>query len=230
MQGITAKAIVGLGILLMVSSSYFVNAQSLKDIDGNEYKTIKYGLQEWTAHNLNVSRFRNGDVIPEAKTKEEWTSFGSQGKPAWCYYDNDTVNGKTLGKLYNWYAINDPRGLAPEGWHIPANQDWRTLVKNLLGIDVAGVKLKSTTGWKSKKGTDKIGFSALPAGYRDEKADFIGLGKKSQWWSNSEPLEVQKSDMIYSFMLNDFTMQASYLKVEKQSGLSVRCVKDKNKQ
>lgn len=225
MKGKIVKAIIGLGVLLSVCSNYNVNAQSLNDIDGNHYKTIKHGMQEWTANNLNVTRFRNGDLIPEARTKDEWIDLGSKGKPAWCYYDNDSVIGKTLGKLYNWYAINDPRGLAPEGWHIPVNQDWRTLVKNLLGLDVAGLKLKSTTGWK-KSGSNKIGFSALPAGFRTEKADFKGLGSKAQWWSNSEPVDVIKSDQIYSLMLNDFTMEVSYLKMEKGAGLSVRCLKD----
>ena len=221
-----AKLSAGLVISFVMYFSFSTMAQSVKDIDGNDYKTIKHGLQEWTANNLNVSRFRNGDVIPEAKTKKEWTSLGSKGKPAWCFFESDPENGKVYGKLYNWYAINDPRGLAPEGWHIPANQDWMTLVKNLLGIDVAGLKLRSNTGWKSNNGTNKIGFSALPAGCRNMKADFKGLGTKSQWWSNSEPVEVQKSDLIYSLLLNDFTMEVGYIKVEKENGLSVRCIKD----
>ena len=216
-------------ILVMFIVTYFsfsTMAQSVKDIDGNDYKIIKHGLQEWTANNLNVARFRNGDVIPEAKTKKEWISLGSKGKPAWCFFESDPENGKVYGKLYNWYAINDPRGLAPEGWHIPENQEWRTLVKNLLGIDVAGLKLKSNTGWKSKNGTNKIGFSALPGGYRNEKAEFKGLSSKSQYWSNSEPVEVLKSDLIYSLLLNDFTMEVGYIKMEKENGLSVRCIKN----
>jgi uncharacterized protein (TIGR02145 family) len=221
-----AKLSVGLVISLFMCFSFSTMAQSVKDIDGNEYKTIKYGLQEWMAENLNVSHFRNGDIIPEAKTKKEWISLGNKGKPAWCFFENDPENGKIYGKLYNWYAINDSRGLAPEGWNIPANQDWMTLVKNLLGIDVAGLKLKSNTRWKSNNGTNKIGFSALPAGSRNIKADFKGLETKCQLWSNSEPVEVQKSDLIYSFVLNDFTMEVGYIKMEKGNGLSVRCVRN----
>jgi uncharacterized protein (TIGR02145 family) len=223
-----AKVKAGFAISFIMFFCFSAVAQTVKDIDGNDYKTIKYGMQEWTANNLCVSHFRNGDSIPEAKTKDEWINLGSKGKPAWCYFDNNPENGKNYGKLYNWYAIADPRGLAPEGWHISTNEDWRLLVKNLLGVDVAGLKLKSTTGWKSKNGTNNIGFSALPGGYRNESGEFKDFGTKGQWWSNSEPVEVKKSNLIYSLMLSDRTVEVSYLKMAKENGLSVRCIKDKN--
>jgi uncharacterized protein (TIGR02145 family) len=219
----------GLGILFLICSSFLVEAQSVKDVNGNEYKTVKYGLQEWMASNLNVSTFLNGDSIPVAKSKEDWVKAGKEGKPAWCYFNNDPENGKKYGKLYNWYAVSDKRGLAPKGWMIPVNANWMTLVKNLLGVDVAGIKLKNKTGWKSKNGTNNFGFSALPAGFRDEKGDFKELLTKGQWWSNSEPVEVKKSDLIYSLMLNDFSVQVAYLKVQKENGLSVRCIKEVTK-
>ena len=221
-----AKLLAGLVLSIVMFFSFSTMAQSVKDIDGNNYVTVKYGLQEWIAGNLNVSSFRNGDVIKEAKTNEEWSKAGTEGKPAWCYFNNDLENGKIYGKLYNWYAINDPRGLAPEGWSIPENNHWMKLVKNLLGVDVAGIKLKNTTGWKSKNGTNNIGFAALPGGYRNESGEYNELGTKSQWWANSEPVEFKKSNLIYSLMLNDYTEQVSYIKATKESGLSVRCVKD----
>ena len=221
-----AKLSIGFVIFIVVYFSFSTMAQSVKDIDGNDFKTIKYGLQEWLTGNLNVSSFRNGDFIPEAKTNEEWKKAGSEGKPAWCYFNNDPENGKIYGKLYNWYAINDPRGLTPEGWSIPVNNHWMTLVKNLLGVDVAGIKLKNKTGWKSKNGTNDIGFAALPGGYRNENGAFKELGTQCQWWTNSEPVEVQKSNLIYSLVLNDFTMEVSYIKATKESGLSVRCIKN----
>jgi hypothetical protein len=99
------------------------------------------------AENLNVSTFRNGDPIPEAKTDEEWKKAGKEGKPAWCYYENDPKNGAKYGKLYNWYAVNDPRGLAPAGWHVPSDAEWTTL-GDQLG-DEASNKMKSTSGWDS---------------------------------------------------------------------------------
>lgn len=213
--------------ILLVIGSMQVQSRTMEDKNGNEYKTAKYGLQEWSASNLNVTAFRNGDKIPEAKTKEEWIKAGEDGKPAWCYYKNDPVNGLKYGKLYNWYAINDKRGLAPEGWRIPTNNDWIILIKNLLGVDFAGPKLKSITGWKSKNGINKIGFTALPAGLRDEKGSFNFLGTVSQWWSNTEPTEVTKSNLIYSVKLNDNTVEVSYEKKEKGNGFSVRCIKEK---
>jgi uncharacterized protein (TIGR02145 family) len=111
------------------------------------YKSVKIGTQTWMAENLNVSTFRNGDPIPEAKTDEEWKKAGKEGKPAWCYYDNDPKNGAKYGKLYNWYAVIDPRGLAPAGWHIPSDAEWTTL-GDQLGSD-PGKKMKSTSGWDS---------------------------------------------------------------------------------
>jgi uncharacterized protein (TIGR02145 family) len=108
-------------------------------------KSVKIGTQIWTSENLNISTFRNADPIPEARTDEEWKKAGEEGKPAWCYYDNDPKNGTKYGRLYNWYAVNDPRGLAPEGWHVPSEEEWKTL-ENYLGVD-PGKKMKSTSGW-----------------------------------------------------------------------------------
>jgi len=211
--------------VLLSFGNIAVHGQTLKDRNGNIYKTIQFGMQEWSSSNLNVTNFRNGDAIFQAKTNEEWTKAGKDQKPAWCYSKNDPVNGGKYGILYNWYAINDKRGLAPEGWRIPTNKDWMTLIKNLLGVDYAGPKLKNNTGWKNRNGINKIGFSAIPGGLRNENGDFELLGKVAQWWSNSEPVEVTKSNLIYSVKLNDNTTEVSYVKMKKESGLSVRCVR-----
>ena len=85
---------------------------------------VNIGRQVWMLRNLNVSNFRNGDVIAEARTNEEWIAAGKEGKPAWCYYENKMENNVIYGKLYNWYAINDFRGIAPEGWHVPTDNEW----------------------------------------------------------------------------------------------------------
>jgi uncharacterized protein (TIGR02145 family) len=108
-------------------------------------KTVTIGTQVWMTTNLNVDKFRNGDPIPEAKTAEEWERAGRREQPAWCYYENNTANGTTYGKLYNWYAVNDPRGLAPEGFHVPSYNEWTTL-ETFLG-DKEGKKMKSKSGW-----------------------------------------------------------------------------------
>jgi uncharacterized protein (TIGR02145 family) len=110
------------------------------------FKSVKIGTQTWMTENLNVLTFRNGDPIPEAKTDEEWKRAGENKQTAWCYYENDPKNGSKYGKLYNWYAVNDSRGLAPASWHIPTNEEWTTL-ENQLGDD--GKKMKSTSGWNS---------------------------------------------------------------------------------
>jgi uncharacterized protein (TIGR02145 family) len=111
------------------------------------YKSVKIGTQTWMTENLNVSTFRNGDPIPETKTREEWEQAGNKKQPAWCYYENDPKNGAKYGKLYNWYAVNDPRGLAPAGWHVPTDSEW-TAFEEQLGND-SRKRLKSTSGWAS---------------------------------------------------------------------------------
>lgn len=216
----------GFGILLILLLSNPAKAQAIKDLSGNVYTTVKLGTQTWSGSNLVVSKFRNGEVISEAKTPEEWKAAGAAGRPAWCYYENDPLNGKKFGKLYNWYAVNDKRGLVPKGWHIATNSDWSLLLKNLTGMDIAGTKLKSKTGWKSNSGTDLIGFGALPAGYRNQDGKFEGSGTRSQWWSNSVPVEVKKSIQIFSVVLKDSSPETTYEKMNKENGLAVRFVKD----
>jgi len=152
---------------------------------------VTIGKQVWMSENLNVDKFRNGDPIPEAKTDEEWEKAGENKQPAWCYYDNDPANGAKYGKLYNWYAVNDPRGLAPEGWKIPSDEDWTRLTDFLGGESVAGKKMKSTEFWadndgESGNGTNESGFSGLPGGGRDNNGTFNGIGKYGYWWSSTE--------------------------------------------
>jgi uncharacterized protein (TIGR02145 family) len=101
---------------------------------------VKIGTQVWMSKNLDVSTFRNGEAIPEAKSKEEWAKAGVNRQPAWCYYDNDSKNGKVYGKLYNWYAVNDSRGLGPKGYHIPSDAEWTILTDMLGGEKIAGQK------------------------------------------------------------------------------------------
>lgn len=111
-------------------------------------QTVTIGSQIWMTKNLDVANFRNGDPIPEAKTDAEWEAAGENEQPAWCYYDNDTANGTKYGKLYNWYAVNDPRGLAPTGYHIPTDAEW-TKLSDYLGND-AGTKMKSAPVYETK--------------------------------------------------------------------------------
>ena len=142
-------------ILLFCFSIGFLKAQM------NE---IKIGQQVWTAENLNVDKFRNGDPIPEAKTDEEWENAGNNKQAAWCYFDNDPSNGIKYGKLYNWYAVNDPRGLAPLGCHIPSDQEWTDLTTYLGGEEQAGAKMKSKEGLNyNSNGTNQLALKVFQA-------------------------------------------------------------------
>ena len=106
-------------------------------------KTVTIGRQVWMKENLNVSNFKNGVEIPEVQDRDAWRNADDNHQPAWCYYENDTRNGAKYGKLYNWYAVIDNNGLCPQGWHVPSDAEWDTLVTYLGGEDVAGAKMKT---------------------------------------------------------------------------------------
>ncbi len=183
--------------------------------------TLQIGTQIWAAANLDVIKFRNGDSIPEAKTFDEWVKAGDAGKPAWCYYNNDPLIGKKYGKLYNWYAVNDPRGLAPAGWSIPDDEDWARLANSLGGQGVAGAKLKSTKGWsEDNNGTNESGFNGFPGGYRVENGKFLNLGGIGTWWSLTEDKSTTAFDHYLMFS-GSFTRSSN----PKQRGESVRCIR-----
>jgi uncharacterized protein (TIGR02145 family) len=181
---------------------------------------IKIGTQIWAVANLNVSTFRNGDSIPQAKTFKEWVTAGESGKPAWCYYDNNPANGLKYGKLYNWYAVTDPRGLAPSGWTLSSDDDWAKLISFLGGQGEAGKKMKSTSGWNDgNNGTNESVFSGLPAGYRVENGSFQHIGSIGIWWSSTE----SKTQSAIDHYLAMSGMSSSIS--PKQRGESVRCIR-----
>ena len=207
-----------LPILLLTFSGGLI--AQVTDKDGNKYKTVQVGQQVWLNENLDVSHFRNGDAIPEAETAEEWNNAGNEGKPAWCYYHRDSSNAVTIfNKLYNWSAIKDPRGLAPDGWHVPSALDWTKLTDFLGGIDVAGTKMKSAADWD---GTNLSGLDFLPGGYRNNLAAFSHAGRIGSWWSATE----SSADDAWSFSLGYKSGIVSKSFDSKHVGLSVRCVKD----
>ena len=177
------------------------------------------------SENLSVSHFLNKDSIPEAKTAEEWQTLNKAGKAAWCYYNFDTANGSKYGKLYNWYAVNDPRGLVPKGWHVPTNADWEMMVNSQGGVNYAGNKLKGTEGWLSKTYiTNLTGFTGLPGGQCLSTGTFSDLNNRAYWWTTSG--EVASGNQIYSVSLINASFKVMYLKQDKEMGLSVRCIKD----
>jgi uncharacterized protein (TIGR02145 family) len=187
-------------------------------------ETVKVGDQEWMTTNLDVSRFRNGDPIPHAKTQQEWETAGKERRPAWCYYENDEENGKQSGKLYNWYAVADPRGLAPVGWRIPNNEDWSQLADRFGGLRRAGRMLKATAGWgASGNGTNESGFAGLPGGIRTHQGEFIDGGVYGFWWSTAE---FNESYAYYRYLYCRSGKLFRYVNYFKSSGFSVRCLRD----
>jgi len=183
--------------------------------------TVIIGTQIWAEANLNVSTFRNGDTIQEAKTFKEWVAAGEAGKPAWCYYNNDPGIGKKYGKLYNWFAVTDPRELAPAGWTLPESADWAKLINFLGGPGAAGSKLKSTTGWNEGSiGSNDTGFTGYPGGYRIENGIFQNIGSIGIWWSTTENNPLSAVDH-YLAQSNSLSRSTS----PKQRGESVRCIK-----
>ena len=193
------------------------------DKDGNNYKTVQIGSQVWMSENLNVSHFRNGDIIPEAKDTAAWVMASNIGKPAWCYYNNDTAKGRIYGKLYNWYALNDPRGLAPDGWHIPSTLEYDSLISYLGGINVAGGKMKANWGWdKNGNGNDESGFAGLPGGYRSNFGPFNFIGLYAYWWSSSE----NSTGNAWFYFVNSNDSNINKFRYDEGSGLSIRCVRN----
>jgi uncharacterized protein (TIGR02145 family) len=195
--------------ILLMGLSLVLNAQ-----------TVTIGSQVWTSKNLNVSAYRNGDVIPQVQDQAAWANLTTG---AWCYYENKSANGKTYGKLYNWFAVNDPRGLAPNGYHIPADAEWTKLSDYLGRESKAGTKMKSTSGWvENGNGTNSSSFSGLPGGNRSYYGAFYNIDYGGYWWSSAE----------------NYTANAWYRYLDcssgvvhrnnnsKKSGFSVRCLRD----
>ncbi len=196
-----------------------VITSALTDIDGNLYKTVKIGTQVWMAENLKVTHYRDGIAIPNVTDNSIWISITSG---AMCYYNNDSGNAETYGALYNWYAVDDSRNIAPAGWHIPTDAEWTKLTDYLGGEYVAANKLKSTTGWNSNgNGTDEVAFCALPAGYRVSfYSSFYDVGSYADFWSATE---TNTSSAWYRSL--DYSYDAigrSY--GSKQNGFSLRCI------
>ena len=189
-------------------------------------KDVKIGDQIWMAENLNVAKFRNGDLIPEAKTDKEWDNAGKNGQPAWCYYQNNTANGTKYGKLYNWYTVNDARGLAPTGWHIPTDKEWTVLSTFLGGEDVAGKKMKSVGWLYGIVSTNSSGFSGLPGGSRGTNGNFSGVPYNGYWWSASEGSWDPTLLACDRFLSNANSDLFGVFNKDKGAGASVRCLRD----
>ena len=207
--------------------------RSLTDIDGNVYTTVKIGNQWWIAENLKVTHYRNGDPIPNISDSTEWVSSTTG---VLCHYGNNDANASTYGCIYNWFAVNDNRGLVPEGWHVPSDEEWKELEMylgmsqadaddtNWRGTDEGGkLKEAGTVHWEASNTgvTNESGFTALPAGYRScGLQTYEQLGKHAQFWSTTIGIHVWTRSISY------FSSQIVREGLNERNGISVRCIKD----
>ena len=192
---------------------------SLTTATALNYPSVLIGAQYWMEKNLEVTTYRNGDPIPYVTDATAWAALTTG---AWCYYNNDPSNGK----LYNWYAVNDPRGLAPTGWHVPTDVEWTTLSTTLGGDAVAGGKMKvaGTTRWTAPNtGADNSsGFAGLPGGFRNYIGSFNDVGLSGYWWSSTQ----NSPTIAWCRALGYNDGSVSRGNGVKQDGFSVRCLRD----
>jgi uncharacterized protein (TIGR02145 family) len=209
-----------------------LNYGSMTDQEGNVYKTIVIGDQEWMAENLNTSIYRNGDAIATGLSNAEWQNTINTQQGAWAYYNNDASYACPYGKLYNWYTCVDARQLCPTGWHVPTDAEWIVLTNYLDGESVAGGKMKTTgtieaaTGlWYSpnQSATNSSGFSGAPGGYRSGYLGvYYDVGYSGWWWSSSEIDSSNARERNLNY-LGDFVDRGGS---RNHNGFSVRCLRD----
>jgi len=203
----------------------FIQAQTIKDIDGNIYNPIKIGNQIWLIENLKTTRYSNGDTIPNVKDTIEWHILQTG---AYANYNNSDSLVNKYGRLYNWPVVNDPKGLAPKGWHVASRKEWEELIDTLGGLEEAKNKLMESTWWTSEDllPSKSCGFNALPGGFRSSEtgARYGAIGNTAYWWTST--LDEQWPSDPISITIG------SYNSVEigsdiRRYGHSVRCIKDK---
>jgi uncharacterized protein (TIGR02145 family) len=233
-NGVFTSSITG----LKPNTTYYARAYAVNSMGtkyGNEisfvtqqgYEYIGIGGLKWMLKNLDVDRYSNGDPIPQVTDMAQWAGLTTG---AWCYYDNDPATGAIYGKLYNWYAVNDPRGLAPSGWRIPTDLEWKDLEMQLgmtleqanaidsRGTDEGGkLKESGTLHWRAPNAgaTNSSGFTALPGGYRTYGGNFSYMRDFGYWWTSSN----------WTRRLGSGSATVIRNTGDMRLGLSVRCVR-----
>ncbi|MDQ1266697.1 MAG: hypothetical protein QG635_1849 [Bacteroidota bacterium] len=207
--------------LLLVINSCSEN--STDNSNSDKYGKVTIGTQVWMLKNLDENKYRNGDLIPQVTDSAQWANLTTG---VWCYYNNDSSNGAIYGKLYNWYAVTDPRGLAPSGWHVPTDDEWNILANYLGGSAIAGGKMKEIGNehWKGNNSgaTNESGFTALPGGMRNLNGAFNSIGDDGHWWSSS----IGDTANSWSRYILSSGAQITKYYYKIRGGFSVRCVKE----
>ena len=193
------------------------------EMDGYRYKGVPIGDQCWFAENLRTTVYADGTAIPEVTDNTAWSLLSTGAR---CYYDLDPGTSHGYGRLYNWYAVDDTRGLCPTGWHVPTDDEW-TALETYLGANghsgAEAAALRSTSGWSnSLNGTDDFGFSALPGGVRDSyDGYFYVAGYGGYWWSSSP-----SGGNAWSRGLYDISPDLDRTSSIPRNGFSARCLRD----
>lgn len=218
------KNIILFAIVLIFTGISSCSTNSIKDIDGNNYKTVTIGKQIWMAENLKTTRLKDGTIIPVVIENDAWIKLTA---PSYCWYFNDEKENKNVyGGLYNWYAVNSNK-LCPEGWHVPSDAEWMILdsfLDDMRGPVGGKLKEKGTGHWKipNSGATNESGFTALPGGYRSLEGVFNSKGIAGYWWSSTE----YNATSVYFWTLRYKLATTLKYRSEKFCGFSVRCIKD----
>jgi uncharacterized protein (TIGR02145 family) len=207
-----------------------VTLQGVKDIDNNRYEIVTIGTQTWMAENLKTTCYSDGAIIPLVTDEGIWSTTGTNGYPAYSYYDNSSSNLITYGALYNWYSIhvgmNGNKNVCPTNWHVPTDGEWTTLRTYLGGESVANGKMREAglAHWTSlnTEATNESGFAGLPSGFRLFNGSFSYIGNFGLCWSSTEE---NATSAWYRFLAHNI-LRVGKDSINKSSGLSVRCLRD----
>lgn len=217
----------GLGIIsLMMANGQSQNNEVVTDHDGNIYHVVTIGGRDWLAENLKVTCYRDGSAIDKVKGSATWEECAENERGAYCDYKNNAANGLIYGRLYNFFAVNDPRGLCPEGWHVASDEEWQAMTDVIGGDSIAGGLLKETgfAHWirPNSGAVNSYGFSALPGGFRWFSGYCEGLKLRGVWWTSSCANDVDAVTRYMDYQASDCMKDLN----NKRHGASVRCIKD----
>lgn len=207
-------------------------SSQIVDVDWNIYNTVQIGTQTWMSENLITTKYNDGTSIPTVTSNTSWDYLISLGSPAFCWYKDDIGNRIPYGAFYNWPAVNSSKKLCPLGWHVPSDDEWKTLEK-FLGMSQAevdltgwrgtdqGYQLKSSSGWPSGNGSNIVGFSAIGSSNRD--LGFTTAGYVAFWWSSTPYM----SSFVWyrNLLFSESRIKRGYASKFSEA-LSVRCIKD----
>lgn len=211
----------------------FVYTDSITDLEGNVYHTVTIGGQVWMAENLRSTRYNNGDSIEYLYYMTDW---GQTDSGAYCNYNHNSEAESVYGHMYNFYVVNDPRGIAPPGWHVPTYYEWIGLMSYCGNADAAN-RLREF-GYKhwlvdNEEATDEYGFAAIPGGYRDLQGDFYDMRAQSYFWSSTHylPSSPGYPHAWYTKITSDLDPTLALPEHEFSDfpyvhGCYIRCVKD----